>query len=336
MMIFYYAAVVAGACFIGNRVDRYLGIAYLLAGFQFVWGGMKVYGFHFIVGFPAFLAIATLAVRKEWLLLYCLRVATWVQVVFSLIHVFPWGSGLFGRYYVPTFGANDPYFWGMAQGSMGHGVVAACWFAAMVPLALRYWTLWEVLLFSVMVFLCKSTMGVLALFAVVYMGAWKLCNRGSERRFLLSVLVSGGALLILAAWLFPQVEFFSISGRQIPWKKAYELILQNPFGFGPGSWAGRYAEWKVEYPRMFDFMHSDPLQLVFEIGVGPASLAFFALYRIIEKSSATWACVLFAIFVNSLGGFPLHIPQIGFVFCVALTLGIGKRNENKARRLHFK
>lgn len=310
LFIFLFAMCAGGAVWAARRYDALLGLALLLFSYKWLQGNLQIYGTFATAGVLGMLLFTSLLAKKEGFLLTTLRVSTWLQMILSLVQY----CG------VRTFGANDAYFDGLMQGSFGHPIVVGAWFAAVVPLAFKYWTIFEAILLVLFVLLSGTTMAALALLGAFLYYLWRL--RGRDAIYLGAICA---CVCLLGAYFLPQVEFFSASGRMLPWRVAGRLILENPWGYGPGSWFGRYQEWKVPYFRIWDFLHSDVLQLLFEGGFVVFSLTLIALYRILARMELVWGCVLSALFVNSLGAFPFHLPPLAFLACVALACGVKER-----------
>lgn len=312
MIIFLLAALFAGCVWVAQRFDPWLAAVMGIASAEWAWKGGTFYGILPTAGVLGFLYLGHVASRDQWLTHWILRASTWIQVVFCLAQMLR----------IKTFGGNDPYFDGLIYGSMGHPVVVGAWFAAVAPLAWFYWSKAEFLVCAALALWSGSTMAIVALLA----GGGYVWVRRVPSLALLAI--PAALLLLLGVYLFPEVEFFSISGRQIPWRVAYEHILQSPWvGYSPGSWDGMYETWKVPFHKRWNFVHNDWLQLCFELGIPAFCIAMVAAYSVLRKALLPYGACLAALLVNALGNFPFHLPGLSFLFVVALALGITDNEE---------
>lgn len=312
MIVFFFAILVAGCVWVSRRFDPWLGAVIGIASAEWAWANGPIYGIVPTVGTLGFLYLGHVASQNRWTTHLVLRATTWVQVVFCLLQMA----------HVQTFGSNDPYFYNLITGSMGHPIVMGAWFAAVAPLAWFYWSKAEFVLFAALALWSGSTMAIVALLA----GGGYVWVRRMPKLWLLAI--PGVIVLALGVWLFPQMEFFSLSGRMLPWKVAYEWILKSPWvGYGPGSWDGLYQQWNVQYARRWNFLHNDWLQLCFELGVPALILAVISVYSILRKASLPYAACMVVLLVNALGNFTFHLSALAFLFVVALGLGVRDNQE---------
>lgn len=312
-ILFMVVATLVGSFWIGRSTDWCLGAAHAVFTLSWAYSGARVFGLLPVLGPIALLACAQICASNEKLFLLLLRVTTWAQL----------GLAAYQRFGGRTFGGNNPAYDYTMQGSFGNQVVVGAFFAMMVPLAFRFWSAREGLLITLFCLFSGSTMAVLALLGAFLYYLWRL--RGRDAIYL--GLIALGAC-ILGAVLFPQVEFFSISGRQVPFRRAWELILLNPWGYSPGSWLAGYQNWQVPYPRIWSPMHSDPLQLLFEGGWPTFLLAAIGCFRVLSRVSLVYGCALAAVLVNSLGGFPFHLSALAFLAVTFLVMGQNARRIN--------
>lgn len=174
------------------------------------------------------------------------------------------------------------------------------------------------------VFLTAVAMATRSSMTIASLGAGALVlvlyYRGPIAAFLLSV--AGLSWLFLAVWFLP--ELGELSGRILPWQDAWSLHVQRPwFGFGIGSWeplAGAIRDLRGQ-AGAWTYLHSEPLQGLFELGVVGMLLAFAAglvvatyahfLYLFRSRESVPYIAGLAILLVNSAANFTLHIVPLG-------------------------
>lgn len=312
LLFFILTLMLAASVFVARRYDVFLGLALAIFSFLWVFYKIPISGVLPCCGVAAALIFSSYVAERNDVIFLTLRASTWLQIAFSSLQ---WAG-------FQPFGVDNPYFNYLIQGNMGHPIVVGCWFAAMAPIAFFYWSRWEFFLILIFSLRTYSSTTILAL-----VGAYAFYQYRLRGRVVLLPIIAGVLALGFAAYLFPHIEFFSFSGRFLVWRRAWELILDNPLGYGPGSWFGRYQEWGVQYPRVWDYLHSDILQLLFEGGVAVFILSVVSIYRIANRIRVPEGAAIFAILANAFGAFPLHIPQIGFLFCALLAIGINKEEN---------
>lgn len=313
MIIFFFTIMVAGCVWVAGRFDSWLAAVIGIASAEWAFANGPVYGIVPTVGVFGFLYLGHVASQNRWTTHLVLRATTWLQAVFCLLQIF----------HVPTFGSNDPYFKDLIIGSMGHPVVVGAWFAAVAPLAWFYWSRAEFLICVALCLWSGSTMAIVALFA----GGGYVLVRRMPKLWLLAI--PGIVVLASGVYFLPEVEFFSLSGRMLPWKVAYEWILKSPWvGYGPGSWNGRYVEWGVQYARKWDHLHGTLIRVAFELGLPALFLSLVATWSILRKTTIVYGAVMAALLVSTVGGFTLELASTGFLFVVALGLGL-QDNEDR-------
>lgn len=307
LIVFLGIILMAATVWICGRFNFWLGAVVGIAAAEWVFASGTVFGIVPVVGSIGFLYLGHLVSYDESGLLLILRASTIVQLVFCLFQAFGY----------QCFGASDPYFKYMMLGNMGHPVVLSAWLAAVAPLAYFYWSRLEFMVVCAVCLYAGSTMGILALLAGGLYVWWRRIGWP-----ILAISLVMAILLLLGVKLFSNVEFFSLSGRMLPWSRAVFWLKESPwFGYGPGSWSGMYPRWGVQYAKEWSPMHSDALQLAFEVGI-PAFLLFaLGMWRILRSCSIPFGAVMAALLVNGLGSFPFHIPQLAFLFCAALAVG---------------
>lgn len=173
--------------------------------------------------------------------------------------------------------------------------------------------------------LTKSSMTYGALAAVtaailLFYRGWKPC-----------VVLAGLALLALLVETHFGLHPFHTSGRLEPWADAISLWRLRPwFGFGIGSWEpiSRIIQDVRHYRDPWIYLHSDPLQVLFELGyVGLALaglVAAFVAARIVKVYrqglwyDLTWVCALAVFGVDSCANFVLHLVPHGPIFALAV------------------
>lgn len=173
--------------------------------------------------------------------------------------------------------------------------------------------------------LTKSSMTYGAMAAVstailLFYRGWKPC-----------VGLAAVALLALLIETHFGLHPFHTSGRLEPWADAISLWRLRPwFGFGIGSWEplSRIIQDVRQYRDPWTYLHSDPLQALFELGhVGTVLLgivlAFVAarivkVYRMGLWYDLTWVCALAVFGVDSCANFVLHLVPHGPIFALAV------------------
>lgn len=307
--VFAVAVCLAASYWIGKNVQVLLGIAYAIVSVRWVWDQCPPYGLLTVAGIPGMLFLAKISSEVPWLTLLCLRVAAWVQVILCYLQILD----------IETFGSNNPFFRFLLTGSLGHPIVVGAFLAMLVPVACRFFTWVEALLFLFFAVYANSTCASLGL---VVASCFFMMKRYGSWHFV-AIGAAAAVVCIAGAYYHPEIEFFSFSGRFVPRKRAWELILANPYGYGAGSWFGRYPEWAVPYDKVWDFLHSEPIQLLFEGGWQvfiPTAIGTVLLVFSIEMWAA---CSLIIILVDSFGAFPMHLAALNFLTCVTIFLGKG-------------
>ncbi len=176
-----------------------------------------------------------------------------------------------------------------------------------------------------MTILTRSSMsyGALAVAAVALL----LFYRGAVAA--LALMACSVAVLFLANRITDYT--FHLSGRMEPWKDAISLWRLRPwFGFGIGGWEPvslMIAETR-KYPAPWTYLHSDPLQGLFELGrvgmgivgivLAVLLLRIFKAYSQRERQALTWVCALAVFGTDSCGNFVLHLVPHGPIFALAV------------------
>lgn len=134
--------------------------------------------------------------------------------------------------------------------------------------------------------------------------------------------VAIGLLGILACFgfvCFTKSEFFNFDGRLMVWPFGWKAHLSAPWlGHGPGSWLGRYEEWKVDGQFTWDKLHNEFLQCLVEYGrvgftiAAGSVISFLRFNRSISRYSSGFFIILLS---NCFGNFPMHIAPYGLIFC---------------------
>lgn len=318
MVFFILAALLAGATYVHKNIHGYTGILLGYASLLWFIDGLHIYGTLLCVGSLGFLLLANeMVMNAEEELFSLLRISLWIQL---------------GASFLELVGFH-PFLMGGVQGTLGHPMAASVFLAMLLPFCVEKWTRWETALTIIIILAMGSTTGILGMVAALY---FYLYRRNRKISLLLGAV--GGLACTLGAYFLPEVEFFSFSGRFLPWSAAWNHIAHGGwhavFGYGPGSWFGLYGcqladaksvdcsvnHWGVGYTRIWDFLHSDPLQLLLELGIVGFGIALVGILDLLRRSKTWVGASLSAIFVNSLGAFPFHLPVSGFLFCVLLAL----------------
>lgn len=173
--------------------------------------------------------------------------------------------------------------------------------------------------------LTKSSMtyGSIAVVVVVILAFYRGLTAAG-----IGILACYAALLVASH--FDQNVFWH-SGRLEPWLDAVNLLKERPwFGFGIGSWEpiSRIIKEVRGYTFPWTYLHSDPLQALFELGrVGFALIALVALvvarrirwaFEVESREALTWICALAVFGTDSIANFVLHLVPHGPIFALAI------------------
>lgn len=185
-------------------------------------------------------------------------------------------------------------------------------------------------------------------------------GRSGEGRSIRVPLAIGGAIFLVVGGIagsefLNKLSLLSDSGsidRLYIWRATIEAIRQSPWlGWGLGSYADIYAIVQpIEMPIANDLAHSTPLEVVAEMGIPGALIAFMlvllplgvclrgALARRGSQRDMPIACFAIACvaIVHSLVDFSLQMPAIAFMVSALLGMGWAQtflpREKKKVRR----
>jgi O-antigen ligase len=90
----------------------------------------------------------------------------------------------------------------------------------------------------------------------------------------------------------------------------------SAWGNGIGSFYSTYPKYATHLDQLYQpfHAHNDLLELAFELGVIPASLALLLLLALFIYAGPKDRLLLTALGIISMVGFPLHVPSTVFVF----------------------
>jgi putative inorganic carbon (hco3(-)) transporter len=229
-------------------------------------------------------------------------------------------------------------------GTLGNPNFVAAWLCAVLPLAFAFFAkpfrtfpsipwAWTLLVLLQLLAILATGSRVLLIALAVLLVVWGSFSLKREMRWILLVLIPLAALLL---WISPSRPLArTLAGR---WFIA-DIILSHwreipLFGFGPGTFPAKYAEWQTvrqtalspgdplaAFVGPLDHAHNDYLEMLVECGF-PGMLAFMTMAGIFlwifverqrqpETKSTIWLikssslCILLAI---ALVDFPFHRP----------------------------
>lgn len=244
------------------------------------------------------------------------------SAVVTIIIVLAVGESVYGLFQRlgmdPFFTPDDPFFVKRAIGTLGHFTMLGP-FVAMGAVAILARGFKERLHVPAMV-LClacivatDSTMAVMGLLA----GCGYLLFRKNQKAavILAAVLIPS---LILGAVFLQDVEFFSLTGRQVAWPAGVDAWLRSPFfGHGPGSWWGNLHAWKIPSGvGRWDQLHNDYLQLLVEqglLGFSVTAIGLFLMFRKLQSAPPEIGGIAAVIVATAFGNFVMHVPCFGLI-----------------------
>lgn len=212
-----------------------------------------------------------------------------------------------------------------AIGTIGQETLLGAFLAPLVCVALWRWTKLEFLLGLVACAGCALPGGVTSSMTVAALGggmAMALWKRVSFRTGL-SFCALGFSCLILAGLLHPHDNsFLNTSGRWPVWVIAWGRILENPIGWGPGSWSALYPHWNIPSALgTWKQIHSEGMFALFETGFPGLIFALVGISGILVFTrNPCKATIIGALAVNALGNSTLHYPVTAFLAALALAL----------------
>lgn len=297
---------------LGMMLAHRVGILGLVWGWAvFVWAywGMDSYGWWTLAAPPFFLLVGRDLVRRSQVGVWsALRWSFGIQAVLGILQAWHLIPDLFHDHWRPDG----------ALGTIGQETLLGAFLAPLVPVAFFRWSALEAFTGLLCCFLCSSSMTLAALGGASVVALWK---RFGTRPALGLIFV--GISCLGLAWMGhrPDSELFSASGRIPVWQAAWIHIPVHPWiGWGPGSWYGLYATWGIEDRTIWGYLHSEPLQLLLELGWPAFALACFAFLVEILDAEADAATIITGLLVNSLGNFPFRVPVTGLLLCLALAM----------------
>jgi len=200
-------------------------------------------------------------------------------------------------------------------GVLGTIVARRAWWWALIPGPLLATILPE----------SRETILVLGIVAAAW--AWHIAPR-ARVLWVPGCAVATAAILCVAfmqpggtGTVFDRFEYWRITASHLTW-----------FGYGFGTFAALIPE--------LESVHNEPLQFVFELGVGAVLLAPLVVYALWARAGVE-RLLLVAIIAQGLVWYPLHVPTTAFLFAVLAGFLVGVHNRNRrlesgrgAGRLH--
>lgn len=180
---------------------------------------------------------------------------------------------------------------------------------------------------------CAFSVGAAAAFAASLTIAWKLRPASAKPMPRAVWFGALAAALLLAAWLpgmLGRITRLDQNQRWGIWKSAIEAAAERPLtGWGAGNFELAYYAHQLpdetrigRYEKTTRFAHSEPLQVLVELGVFGAAI-FLALLTIGGRASArslreggdsAAAAGFLLLSIHSLWDFNLHLPLLGFLW----------------------
>lgn len=157
-------------------------------------------------------------------------------------------------------------------------------------------------------------------------------------------VVLGVVLFIPAVWLESTVDpTSSVGHRLVQWSRSLALFAEHPVsGTGLGAYRVAFEPHTLPFDAAtYTHLHSDPGQLLLELGVVPTVIITAVLLwscwpamRRPQEQAAWWASLgVIGIVLHSLVDFPLHLPGILLLATLLLTwrvVGLGPPRDGSA------
>ena len=300
-----------GVYFIYKKINRIIAAAMSICVIHWALLGSQLYGLMFVAGSICVLIVSYKIAEKKELAMNLLRVTIWIQVIYGI-------SQLLGAH---IWADKMPYFGSLAYGSIGHPTGYGIFLGILFPMAFYYFSFFECLVLIALILINFKAVPILALVSGFFYLSWR--ELGNKVLVAFMPVVAG---LALCSYLFPEIKFFSFDGRFFIWGEAWRNL--NLIGHGPGSWFGLYQNWGINYHNIWDYLHNDWLQLLFECGLGVFIICVYGFIKLSITLPKQYGMSLFIMGVGAMGEFPFHIASTAMVFCVILCLGIIEM-ENK-------
>lgn len=186
--------------------------------------------------------------------------------------------------------------------------------AAMIVLCLPYCRKWWMWLLTLCVMITQQGATAWLMFAAILL----VTAARHLNKTLISVSMSGSAGLVGTLW-FTKPHFFIFSDRWDEYKLAYRFFREfaNPvFGFGLGTFqvlGPAMQKWDSRpVTEVWMSLHSDWLQLIFELGLLGASLGIWLLLDAYLQADRKTRLLLIASSLFGLFYFPMQIPLVAF------------------------
>ena len=195
---------------------------------------------------------------------------------------------------------------------------------AVVFIALVFERSWLAVGLLPALFLTECRSALIAVFVVGAIAGW----RKWRWRVLYSLpLLVGGVLLTATKWSNGD------SPRLDMWRDT--LAGLTTWGNGIGSFYSAFPKYATLTSDLYQpaHAHNDLLELAFELGVVPAALAIALLLALVWRANFKDRCLLIALGIMSMVGFPLHSPSTVFVF--GIVEGCAARNWSVLRAFKF-
>lgn len=256
---------------------------------------------------------------------------------------------------------SDPHGFLLAvvpvTGSLLNKFYTGGYLAALVPFYFTRRWIYAAPILVVAVVVCDTATSLIPMIGAVGLlgGLW--ARRNLNRRY----VVGAGLILALTGVLAVQGmgrDFLFMGERVRAWGDTVRLADARYVVMGQGEERVVYAFpgngfigrgfglyrdnfWKIfntRYREHFTHPHNEPLYVYFAFGLVGVSLLLILLFLVgkvvLSKDfdSPIYAAGFFAILINSLGNFPLHVPDVGFLTVVLLAGTLWTRNDKSLWR----
>lgn len=220
-------------------------------------------------------------------------------------------------YFVPwvNLGASNAKLGSMfVPNTAMNASMIVCLLPFMFSLGIGY-ELMAVVLTFVIVYKADSSTGLLTLLALI---AACVCRAHILHR---TIVLLCAAILFFLFGRYITAEFYNDGGRFDSYFFFFREFTYGDWliGRGPGS----FQEWSALLQYAYDyeihngysiFMHSDPLQLVWELGLIMIPSAVISGWQLLKRAHDPVFLSLFAFFVSSIFYYPFHNPVLLTIF----------------------
>lgn len=170
-----------------------------------------------------------------------------------------------------------------------------------------------------------------------------------RKRMIISCIVSVLVILVCAVFLF-FLKRDSASGRLFMWKISLNAIMDNPFGYGTGSFSAVYGDYQEAYFAKGDYSEREELiagspeyafneylHIALEWGILVfvllLAIIVFCLFVAQKKGRVGIAASILSLLIFAFSSYPFQLPV--FVSAFFLLLVAGVINDNKLWLMAF-